>query len=118
MPYLPVGEANEETNTFYTKEGESALWARGATPFGLTSAVRLLLFNCVVVSDSCDPMDCSPLGSSVHGISQVRILEWVAISFSNLGMDPCLLNWQVMTALCSILAWKIPQTEPGGLYSS
>ena len=29
-----------------------------------------------------DPMDCSPLGSSVHGISQARILEWVAISFS------------------------------------
>ena len=31
--------------------------------------------------DSCDPTDCSPSGSSVHGISQVRILEWVAISF-------------------------------------
>ena len=30
----------------------------------------------------CDPMDCSPPGSSVHGISQARILEWVAISFS------------------------------------
>ena len=30
----------------------------------------------------CDPMDCSPPGSSVHGISQTRILEWVAISFS------------------------------------
>ena len=29
-----------------------------------------------------DPMDCSPLGSSVHGISQARILEWVAISYS------------------------------------
>ena len=28
-------------------------------------------------------MDYSPLGSSVHGISQPRILEWVAISFSN-----------------------------------
>ena len=26
----------------------------------------------------CDPMDCSLLGSSVHGISQARILEWVA----------------------------------------
>ena len=25
----------------------------------------------------CDPMDCSPLGSSVHGISQARILDWV-----------------------------------------
>ena len=30
----------------------------------------------------CDPMDCSPPGSSVHGILQVRILEWVAISLS------------------------------------
>ena len=30
----------------------------------------------------CDPIDCSPPGSSVHGILQARILEWVAISFS------------------------------------
>ena len=27
----------------------------------------------------CDPIDCSPLGSSVHGILQARILEWVVI---------------------------------------
>ena len=31
----------------------------------------------------CDPIDVSPLGSSVPGILQARILEWVAISFSN-----------------------------------
>ena len=30
----------------------------------------------------CDPMDCSPLGSSVCGILQARILEWVAMLFS------------------------------------
>ena len=30
----------------------------------------------------CNPMDCSPPGSSVHGISQARILEWVASFFS------------------------------------
>ena len=30
----------------------------------------------------CDPMDYNPQGSSVHGISQARILEWVAISSS------------------------------------
>ena len=30
----------------------------------------------------CDPKDCSLPGSSVHGISQAKILEWVAISFS------------------------------------
>ena len=30
----------------------------------------------------CNPMDCGPPGSSVHGILQARILGWVAISFS------------------------------------
>ena len=30
----------------------------------------------------CDPMECSPPGSSVHGIFQARILKWVAISSS------------------------------------
>ena len=41
-----------------------------------------------------DPVDCSPSGSSVHGIIQARILEWVAISFSRdlLVQDPSKLN--------------------------
>ena len=30
----------------------------------------------------CDPVDCSLSGSSVHGIFQARVLEWIAISFS------------------------------------
>ena len=33
-------------------------------------------------STLCDPMDCSPSGSSLYGILQVRMLEWVAIPFS------------------------------------
>ena len=40
----------------------------------------------VLIAQSCqtlrDPMDCSPLGSSAHGILQAKILEWGAISFS------------------------------------
>ena len=36
----------------------------------------------------CDPMDCSPPGSSVHGISQARIMGWVAISFSRGSSRP------------------------------
>ena len=36
----------------------------------------------------CDPTDYSPPGSSVHGISQARILEWVAISSSRDLPDP------------------------------
>ena len=31
----------------------------------------------------CDPMDCSLPGSSIHGVLQARILEWVAICFSS-----------------------------------
>ena len=49
------------------------LWAR-------KMEVKVLLAqSCLTL---CDPMDCSPPGSSVHGISQSRILEWVASSFS------------------------------------
>ena len=41
--------------------------------------------SCLTV---CDPMDCSPLGSSVHGILQARILEWVAIPSSRGSSQP------------------------------
>ena len=36
----------------------------------------------------CDPMGCSPPGSSAHRISQARILEWVAVSFSRASSQP------------------------------
>ena len=44
-------------------------------------------------SNLCDPLDCSPPGSSVQGILQARILEWVAIlsspgNLSDLGIKP------------------------------
>ena len=46
--------------------------------------VVLLAQSCLTL---CDPMDCSPPGSSVHGISQARILEWFVIPFSR-GSSP------------------------------
>ena len=36
----------------------------------------------------CDPMDCGPPGSSVHGILQARILEWVAMASSRRSSQP------------------------------
>ena len=45
----------------------------------------LYCLDCLVAQSCptlCDPMDCSSPGSSVRGISQARILEWVVISFS------------------------------------
>ena len=40
------------------------------------------------MSDSLRPVDCSPPSSSVHGILQARILEWIAISFSRGSSRP------------------------------
>ena len=58
----------------------------------------------------CGPMDCSPPGSSVHGILQARILEWVAIPFPgdipNPGMEPGSPALQV-DSLPSAPPWKL-----------
>ena len=40
------------------------------------------------MSNPCNPMDCSPTTSSVHGIVQARILEWVAVSYSRGSSQP------------------------------
>ena len=52
------------------------------------------------VAQSCltlrDPMDCSLPGSSVQGIVQARVLEWVAISFSTMDMSLSKLQELVM----------------------
>ena len=61
----------------------------------------------------CDPMDCSPPGSSVHGILQVRILQWVAMPFSR-GFS-WLRDW-LNLSLLSLLHWKagsLPLAPPG-----
>ena len=52
---------------------------------------RMLLCCCWVAKSCptlCDPIDCSPPVSSVHGIFQARILEWIAISFSRESSQP------------------------------
>ena len=97
------------------------------------------------VTESCptlsDPMDCSPLGSSVHGIFQARVLEWGAIAFSvghagthlfPASVALCLLQMRAeirghvqphkgteeeIATHSSVLAWRIPGMEPGGLLS-
>ena len=49
------------------------------------------------MSNSLDPMDYSPPGSSIHGILQARILEWVAVSFSKRRdrvYTGCITSWQ------------------------
>ena len=68
----------------------------------------------------CNPLDCSLLDSSVHGILQARILEWVANAhlqgiFPTQGSSPCLLcrlRWQVappdllrLVLMCELCIW-------------
>ena len=51
------------------------------------SATRLIYFIVLSHVQLCNPMDCSLLGSSIHGILQARLLEWFAISYSR-GSSP------------------------------
>ena len=61
--------------------------------FHLHSTYNATVFvcGCSVIQSCltlCDPMDCSSPGSSVHGIFQAHILEWVALSFSRVSSQP------------------------------
>ena len=72
------------------------------------------------VTQSCptfhDHMDCSPPGSSIHGIFQARVLEWVAIAFSvNFSKTPIKLKFstiwiKIYGYVCLTVALKNPVT--------
>ena len=83
--------------TFYFTDGETE--AQWLNLFRATQLRRAGIWNsspcCLsgvlshsVMPDSCDSMDCSPPGFSVHGILQARILKWVAISSSRGSSRP------------------------------
>ena len=80
---------------------------------------REICFNCAQSLESCptlcDSVDHGPPGSSVHGILQARILEWVAISFSS---DKVWSEWSEVSQLCRLSAtpWTVTWTiMQGGL---
>ena len=58
----------------------------------MVKMVNSVLYTFMSVTQSCltlcDPMDCSPPGSSVYGIFQGRMLEWVALSSSRGSSQP------------------------------
>ena len=60
----------------------------------------------------CDPMDYSLTGSSVHGILQARILEWVAISFSRGSSQPR--NWTRVSCIAGrfFTNWAMRDQSP------
>ena len=66
----------------------TCVWNQVDSPMKAISIVYALLLVAQSCLTLCDPMDCSPPGSSVHGILQARILEWVAIPFSRGSSQP------------------------------
>ena len=62
------------------------------------------------VVQCCDPMDCSPSVSSVSGILQARILEWVAIPFSRGPSQPRDQTWVSCTAGRFFTIWATIRT--------
>ena len=78
------GDRQDPQNSFGVERGPRA----HCPDRGIASCHLRLLFISLKVKVTqscltlCDPIDCSPPGSSVHGILQARILEWLAIPFS------------------------------------
>ena len=71
------------------------IWANAVSCHSTLVCVCMCVRVCVSVHSVaqlyltlCDPMDCSLPGSSVHGVSQARIQEWVAISYSRRSSQP------------------------------
>ena len=58
-----------------------------------------------------DPLDCGPPGSSVHGISQARILEWISISFSRGSSRPR--DWSSVSCISCIAGYSLPLSHRG-----
>ena len=68
-----------------------------------------MLLSCFSHFQLCDPIDGSPPGSSVPGIPQARIMEWVAIAFSNACMHAKALQ------SCPTLCDPMDSSPPGSL---
>ena len=91
---------------------------------GWSALGRHGFLSCCSVTQSCltlfDSTDCSPPGSSIHGILQSRILEWIAISSSNgifqqdiMAFKPCRLK-MYSAASRSMLKWQREASLKGG----
>ena len=89
------------------------VWRQEKTKGSVRQGVCVCVCVCVLscVSTLCNPMDCSLPDSSVRGISQARILEWVAISSSRGSSPPR--DWTPVSCICRrILLPLAPPRKP------
>ena len=86
---------------FHMLQGDQALALQLESP---PKVKVLVVQSCPTL---CDPRDCSPPGSSVYGISQTRILEWVAISSSK--GSSWLRDWTRVSCIASRFTTEPPE---------
>ena len=95
----------------------SLITLRSETPLSKTCS---LMCVCVLVTQSylthCDPMDCGPPGSSVHGISQARTLEQVATPFCRGSSRPR--DWTCVSCITRWALYPQPPGKPSLLFTS
>ena len=80
MFFKEISVKKSKTEELATEKGTAGHMLYIQNKSAAAAAGAKLLHSCPTLWD---PMDCSPRGSSVRGILQARILEWVAISFSD-----------------------------------
>ena len=83
MPQPRLNEAKQIISIFSKRVSLSR--GEELTPWDLPGKMSEVAQSCLTL---CNPMDGSPPGSSVHGIFQARVLQWVAISFSRGSSHP------------------------------
>ena len=76
------------SGTFRNGHSFPLIWSDGEPVCIYLAAPAKLLQLCPTL---CDPMDCSPPGSSIHVIFQARVLEWSAIAFSSIYLNNMLI---------------------------
>ena len=97
-------------NIFIMNVGIHFCWA-----YISNGCVYMLLQSCPTL---CHPVDYNPPGSSVHGVLQARILEWVVMPSSRGSSRPrgqshmsCLRHWQ-MVSFTTSATWEVPTKTP------
>ena len=82
------GHSGSDLGSSHSRAGKPIYWHQVVVKKSGESTVVIVVQSLSRVQLFCDPMDCSPPGFSVHGVSQARILEWVAICFSRESSPP------------------------------
>ena len=120
--HIVAKRCKEQTQESRGRGSPEVLELKSLSYFRRKWACKFRMALCCCVSQPCqtlcDPIDCSLLGSSAHGILQARTLEWVAIPFSR-GSSHCK-NWTQVSCIAgrffTVWATRKPMWGGGCVY--